>query len=83
MTVTKVTPLSTSNFAVFRRPGALWVVLDQPTAAAAFEIGGPKKAQMQAPKRTALGAATAFLGSIVPAWSARTVKVSEVFAKVA
>lgn len=30
-----------------------------------------------------IGAATAFAGSIVPAWSARTVKVSEVFAKVA
>jgi putative ABC transport system permease protein len=29
------------------------------------------------------GAATALAGSIVPAWSARTVKVSEVFAKVA
>jgi putative ABC transport system permease protein len=31
----------------------------------------------------AVGALTALLGSIVPAWSARTVKVSEVFAKVA
>jgi putative ABC transport system permease protein len=31
----------------------------------------------------AIGAGTALLGSIVPAWSARTVKVSEVFAKVA
>lgn len=30
-----------------------------------------------------IGAATAFLGSVVPAWSARTVKVSEVFSKVA
>jgi hypothetical protein len=29
-----------------------------------------------------LGAATALAGSIVPAWSARTVKVSEVFAKI-
>ena len=29
------------------------------------------------------GGVTAFLGSIIPAWSARTVKVSEVFAKVA
>lgn len=31
----------------------------------------------------AIGAATAFLGSVVPSWSARSVKVSEVFAKVA
>jgi len=31
----------------------------------------------------ALGGGTALLGSILPAWSARTVKVSEVFAKVA
>jgi putative ABC transport system permease protein len=30
-----------------------------------------------------VGAATALAGSILPAWSARTVKVSEVFAKVA
>jgi putative ABC transport system permease protein len=30
-----------------------------------------------------IGAGTALIGSIVPAWSARTVKVSEVFAKVA
>lgn len=30
-----------------------------------------------------IGATTAFLGSVVPAWSARTVKVSEVFSKVA
>jgi len=30
-----------------------------------------------------LGATTAFAGSIVPAWSARSVKVSEVFSKVA
>lgn len=30
-----------------------------------------------------IGAGTAFAGSIVPAWSARTVKVSEVFSKVA
>jgi putative ABC transport system permease protein len=29
------------------------------------------------------GAVTTFLGSIIPAWSARTVKVSEVFAKIA
>jgi len=29
------------------------------------------------------GAVTSLLGSIVPAWSARNVKVSEVFAKVA
>jgi hypothetical protein len=56
----KITPLSASNIAVFRRPGALWIVLDQPTSAAAFEITGPKKAQYAAPKRTALGAATAF-----------------------
>ncbi len=60
----KVTPLATSNIAVFRRPGALWVVLDQPTSAAAFEIGGPKKAQIQAPKRVALGAATSFRADI-------------------
>jgi putative ABC transport system permease protein len=31
----------------------------------------------------AIGIGTAFLGSIIPAWSARTVKVSDVFAKVA
>jgi putative ABC transport system permease protein len=31
----------------------------------------------------AMGAGTAFLGSFLPAWSARSVKVSEVFAKVA
>ena len=31
----------------------------------------------------AVGGLTAFLGSIVPAWSARSVKVSEVFSKVA
>jgi putative ABC transport system permease protein len=31
----------------------------------------------------AIGMATAFLGSIIPAWSARTVRVSDVFAKVA
>ncbi len=31
----------------------------------------------------AMGAGTAFLGSFLPAWSARAVKVSEVFAKVA
>ncbi len=31
----------------------------------------------------AVGAATAFLGAFVPAWSARRIKVSEVFAKVA
>lgn len=31
----------------------------------------------------AIGAATAFLGSVVPSWSARSVKVSEVFSKVA
>lgn len=31
----------------------------------------------------ALGAGTAFLGSVIPAWSARSVKVSEVFARVA
>jgi putative ABC transport system permease protein len=31
----------------------------------------------------AIGAGTAFLGSIWPAWSARTVKVAEVFAKIA
>ncbi len=31
----------------------------------------------------AIGAMTAFSGSIVPAWTARTVKVSEVFSKVA
>jgi putative ABC transport system permease protein len=31
----------------------------------------------------AIGTTTAFLGSIVPAWSARSVKVSDVFAKVA
>jgi putative ABC transport system permease protein len=31
----------------------------------------------------ALGAGTAFLGSFLPAWSARSVKVSEVFSKVA
>ena len=31
----------------------------------------------------AMGAGTAFLGSFMPAWSARSVKVSEVFAKVA
>ncbi len=30
-----------------------------------------------------IGAAAAFIGSILPAWSARTVKVSEVFSKVA
>ena len=30
-----------------------------------------------------VGFATAFLGSIIPAWNARSVKVSEVFAKVA
>ena len=30
-----------------------------------------------------MGAMVAVLGSIVPAWSARSVKVSEVFAKVA
>ncbi|HJT76139.1 MAG TPA: ABC transporter permease [Gemmataceae bacterium] len=30
-----------------------------------------------------LGGATAFVGSILPAWSARTVKVSEVFSKIA
>jgi putative ABC transport system permease protein len=30
-----------------------------------------------------IGGATAFAGSIVPAWSARTVKVSEVFSKIA
>jgi putative ABC transport system permease protein len=30
-----------------------------------------------------IGGATAFVGSIVPAWSARTVKVSEVFSKIA
>lgn len=29
-----------------------------------------------------VGGATAFLGSLVPAWSARTVKVSEVFSKI-
>jgi putative ABC transport system permease protein len=29
------------------------------------------------------GAATALAGSILPAWSARTVRVSEVFSKVA
>lgn len=28
-----------------------------------------------------LGSVTAFLGSMLPAWSARTVKVAEVFAK--
>lgn len=31
----------------------------------------------------AIGAVTSFVGSIVPAWSARTVKVSEVFSKLA
>ena len=31
----------------------------------------------------AIGAATAFAGSIFPAWSARSVKVSEVFSKIA
>jgi putative ABC transport system permease protein len=31
----------------------------------------------------AIGAATAFIGSLLPAWSARSVKVSEVFSKVA
>ena len=31
----------------------------------------------------AVGAATALVGSFVPAWSARSVKVSEVFAKIA
>jgi len=31
----------------------------------------------------AIGSITAFLGSILPAWSARSVKVSEVFSKVA
>jgi putative ABC transport system permease protein len=31
----------------------------------------------------AIGAGTAFLGSVLPAWSARSVKVSEVFARVA
>lgn len=31
----------------------------------------------------ALGAATAFVGSVVPAWSARSVKVTEVFSRVA
>ncbi len=31
----------------------------------------------------ALGAGTAFLGSVIPAWSARSVKVSEVFSRVA
>lgn len=31
----------------------------------------------------AVGAATAFLGSVVPAWSARSVKVADVFSKVA
>src|SRR5581483_10897576 len=31
----------------------------------------------------ALGSLTAFLGSILPAWSARSVKVTEVFARVA
>jgi putative ABC transport system permease protein len=30
-----------------------------------------------------VGAGTALVGSIVPAWSARTVKVSEVFSRVA
>ena len=30
----------------------------------------------------ALGAGTAFIGSVVPAWSARSVKVSEVFSRV-
>jgi len=32
---------------------------------------------------TAMGATTAFLGSFLPAWTARSVKVSEVFSKVA
>lgn len=32
---------------------------------------------------TAMGAGTAFLGSFLPAWTARSVKVSEVFSKVA
>ena len=31
----------------------------------------------------AIGSLTAFLGSVVPAWTARSVKVSEVFSKVA
>ena len=31
----------------------------------------------------AIGSTTAFLGSILPSWSARSVKVSEVFSKVA
>jgi len=31
----------------------------------------------------AMGFGTSLLGSILPAWSARSVKVSEVFAKVA
>ena len=31
----------------------------------------------------AIGASTALVGSVVPAWSARSVKVSEVFSKVA
>jgi len=30
-----------------------------------------------------IGALTAFLGSIVPAWSARSVRVADVFSKVA
>jgi hypothetical protein len=58
--VFKVTPLAASNIAVFKRPGGLWVVLDQPASAAAFEIGGPKRTQIQPAKRTAIGAATAF-----------------------
>ena len=29
-----------------------------------------------------IGGATAFMGSIVPAWSVRSVKVSEVFSKI-
>ena len=31
----------------------------------------------------AVGGGTAFLGSIVPAWSARSVKVTDVFSKIA
>jgi putative ABC transport system permease protein len=53
-----------------------------------FPIMWLSKADFQIPIHAlwwglAIGAGTAFLGSLIPAWSARSIKVSEVFAKVA
>lgn len=55
----KVTPLTPTNLAVFRRSGGLWMVFDQALNAAAAEVSGPKKILIGSAKKVALPNGTA------------------------